>query len=100
MSTGEKSENSNLCSNIYRYANVLHFNYSVFLLFLICGIQVDDKAALVQQLDPKKDTPPQVSEILIRVATEQLMSISQTVSLVTIIIINKFKLKEFCIYRN
>ena len=43
-------------------------------------------AALVQQLDPKKNTPLQVSEILIRLATEQLMSISQRVSYIVMIL--------------
>ena len=44
--------------------------------------QVDDKIALVLRSDQRKDTPALVSETLIRLATDDLMSpsLSQNVS--------------------
>lgn len=79
-----------ICVQIYTDMQMFCTFITLFFscICLIFDIQVEDKTALVQQLDPKKDTPSQVSEILIRVATEELMSIPQTVSLVTIIIIS------------
>ena len=41
----------------------------------VCGnFQTESKTALVLQLDPNKNIPDEISEVLIRLATDDLMS--------------------------
>ena len=44
-------------------------------------MEVDDKAALVLKLDPKKKTPAEISDVLIGIATDHLMTLSAEVSM-------------------